>query len=217
MWRFYTAAEALPSTKWVKIIDKKEFAKVALDEHIEAFLMYVTSLLIRAIHPARKARIALLVAKEVQIPTQHLDFLDVFLKEKASILLKATELNQHVIKLQKDQQLPYGPIYSLSPVELKTLKTYIKTNLANGFIWPLKSPAGALIFYVGKPNGSLRLYVDYWGLNNLTIKNRYLLPLISESLNRLGQRKRFIQLNFISAYLQMRIKESDKWETAFRT
>ena len=77
-------------------------------------------------------------------------------------------------------------------MELETLKTYIETNLANGFIQPLKSPAGALILFVRKPNGSLRLCINYRDLNNLTIKNRYPLPLIGESLDWLGQAKRFI-------------------------
>ena len=90
------------------------------------------------------------------------------------------------------------------------LKTYIKTNLANGFIWPSKLPTSTLILFIKKPDGSFRLYIDYWGLNNLTIKNRYLLPFIGKSLDRLGQAKRFIQLDLTSAYHQMRIKEADK-------
>ena len=163
-----------------------------------------------AIHPAREAQIALLVAKEFKITTKYSDFSNVFLEEKASILPEATEMNQHAIKLQKGQQPPYGSIYSLGPVELETSKTYIETNLANSFIWPSKLSAGALILFVGKPDGSLRLCVDYWGLNNLTIKNRYPLSLIGESLDRLGQAKRFTQLNLTSAYHQMRIKEGDK-------
>ena len=51
------------------------------------------------------------------------------------------------------------------------LKTYIETNFANSFIQLLKLLISAFIFFVGKPNGSLRLYIDYWGLNNLMIKN----------------------------------------------
>ena len=42
-----------------------------------------------------------------------------------------------------------------------------------------------------KPDGSLRLCVNYQGLNNLTIKNQYLLPLINKSLDQLGRAKRF--------------------------
>ena len=184
-WRSYTTAEALPTTKRVEIIDRKEFAKAALDEnveafvvhvtslslnsmpihpareaqiaslvieevqipeldeHVEAFVVHVTSLSTMPIYPAREAQIASLVAEEVKIPTEYSDFSNVFLEEKASILPEATELNQHAIELQEGQQPPYGPIYSLGPVELEMLKTYIETNLANSFIRPSKSPAGA--------------------------------------------------------------------------
>ena len=68
-------------------------------------------------------------------------------------------------------------------MELETLKAYIKNNLANRFIRPSKSLAGALILFDKKPDGSLRLYVDYQGLNNLTIKNWYPLPLVGELLD----------------------------------
>ena len=64
-WRSYTAAEALSTTKRVKIIDRKEFAKAVLDEHVEAFVVHVTFLSTMAIHSAREAQIASLVAEEV--------------------------------------------------------------------------------------------------------------------------------------------------------
>ena len=81
------------------------------------------------------------------------------------------EMNKHAIKLEEDKQPLFGPIYSLGPVELETLKTYIETNLANGFICHSKSPMGASILFDKKPDGSLRLCVDYWDFNNITIKN----------------------------------------------
>ncbi len=56
-------------------------------------------------------------------------------------------------------------------MELETLKAYIKNNLASGFIRPSKSPARVPILFDKKPDSSLRLYVDYQDLNNLTIKN----------------------------------------------
>ena len=54
-----------------------------------------------AIYPARKTHIALLIAKEVKISTNYLDFLDVFSEKKALILSKITDLNQYAIKLQE--------------------------------------------------------------------------------------------------------------------
>ena len=60
-----------------------------------------------------------------------------------------------------DWQSLYSPIYSLGPIEFKTLKAYIENNLANGFIRPSKYLAGALILFDKKPDGSLRLYINY--------------------------------------------------------
>ena len=96
-------------------------------------------------------------------------------------------INDHAIKLVDDWQVLYGPIYSLGPVKLKTLKIYIKNNLANSFIRSSKSLAGASIFFDKKPDGSLKLYVDYQGFNNLTIRNWYYLFLVGESLDQLGR------------------------------
>ena len=93
------------------------------------------------------------------------------------------KINNHAIELVDDQQPLYGSIYSLGPVELKTLKAYIKNNLANGFIKPSKSLARALIFFDKKLDNSLRLCIDYQGLNNLTIKNWYPLLLVRKSLD----------------------------------
>ena len=128
-----------------------------------------------------------------------------------------TGINEHAIKLQDGKQPPYRPIYRLGPVELETLKTYIETHLKIGFIRPSKSPAGALILFDKKSDNSLRLCVNYRGLHNLTIKNRYPLPLIGEVLDRLGRAKQFTQLDLTSAYHRMRIREGDEWKTAFRT
>ena len=152
------------------------------------------------IYLAKKTQIVLLVSKKIWILTKYLDFSNIFLEKKALILPKATKINQHAIKFPKNQQPPYRSIYSLKPVELKTLKTYTKTNLANNFIWLSKLPTATFIYFFQKPDGILCLYVDYWGSNNLMIKNQYLLPLISKSLDQLGQKKRFIQLKLTNVY-----------------
>ena len=55
-WRFYTIAEPLPTTKWIQFINKKEFAKVALDENSKTFFIYVASLnLTLGLYPQRVA------------------------------------------------------------------------------------------------------------------------------------------------------------------
>ena len=84
-----------------------------------------------------------------------------FFKKEALILPEQTDLNEYVIKLEGNKQLPYKPIYSLSPVELETLKVYIETNLKTGFIRLSKSPIGAPILFNKKPDGSFQLCINY--------------------------------------------------------
>ena len=114
-----------------------------------------------SIHPAREAQLALLLIEEVTVPVEYSDFADVFSEKLANVLPEQTGANEYAIKLDKGKQLPYRSIYSLGPVELEIFKTYIKTNLANGFIYASKSLPDALILFVSKPNGSVCLCVDY--------------------------------------------------------
>lgn len=95
------------------------------------------------------------------VQPKYADFADIFFRNLAAKLLEHTKINNHVIDLVLGQQSPYRLIYSLKSIELEILITYIKINVANGFIRLSKSLAGTLILFVIKPNGSLRLYIDY--------------------------------------------------------
>ena len=70
-------------------------------------------------------------------------------------------MNKHAIKREKCKQTLFESIYNLELVELEILKIYIKTNLANSFIWSSKSPTEAPILFNKKLDGSLRLCIDY--------------------------------------------------------
>ena len=137
------------------------------------------------VHLEKQAQVGALLFNKAptEVLAKNSDYSNVFLAKNAAELLENTRMNQHTIELKEGKQPFFGPIYSLSPVELETWKTYIKTNLANGFIRPSKSPIGALILFDKKPNGSFCPCVNYWGLNNITIKNLYLLFFIKKSLN----------------------------------
>ena len=73
------------------------------------------------------------------------------------------------IDLQPGKEPQWGAIYNLSPTELEVLRECIDENLAHGFIRHSKSLVGAPIFFVKKKDGSLRLVVDYRGLDKVTI------------------------------------------------
>ena len=72
-------------------------------------------------------------------------------------------------------------------------------------------------FFVKKKDGSLRPVQDYRRLNDITIKNRYPLPLVSELMDRLKKAKYFTKLDIRWGYNNVRIKTGDKWKAAFVT
>ena len=178
----------------MEIINKIEFAVAALNADNETFVLHITALAeptTMPIHPSHQAQIALLMSEKTGIPAEYSDFSNIFSSDSPVELQKQTWINDHPINQLDNKQPPYGPIYSLESVKLEILKLYIKTNLASGFTRPSKYSADAPILFVRKKHGSLRFCIDYWKLNNLTIKNRYALLLIGELLNRLGHTKRF--------------------------
>ena len=118
-----------------------------------------------------QVRVLLFDKALTKILAEYSDYSNVFSAKNAAKLPENTGINKHATKLEENKQSSFGPIYNLGLVELKTLKTFIKTNLAKGFIKPSKSPIRASILFDKKPDKSLRFYLNYWGLNNITIKN----------------------------------------------
>lgn len=101
-------------------------------------------------------------------------------------LLEHTKINDNAIGVVNSKQPAYRSIYNLKLMELEILKTFIKINLADSFIKSSKSLAGALIFFVWKLDKRFCLCVNYQGVNNLTIKNCYTLPLVGKFSDWLG-------------------------------
>ena len=118
-----------------------------------------------------------------EVLAEYSNYNNVFSVENVVELLENTRINKYAIKLEEDKQPPFGPIYSLEPVELKILKTYIKTNLTNNFIWPFKFLVRVSILFNRKPDRRFHFYINYWGLNNITMKNQYLLPSMGKCLD----------------------------------
>ena len=117
----------------------------------------------------------------------------------------------------KDRKEPiYIFIYGLSETELGTLNEYIKENLVKRFIQPLTLPVGYPIIFIPKKNRKLRLYIDYRKFNNITIKNRYLLPNADELRDRLLRAQQFTKLDMRGAYNLIRMAKSEEQKTTFR-
>jgi hypothetical protein len=111
---------------------------------------------------------------------------------------------------------PCEPLHAPDENRLQTLKEYIDSSLAKGWIRSSTSPAGALIHFVKKKDGGLHLCMDYRGLNAITVKDRTPLPLIGEALDRLSKVKIYTKLDVKDAYHNLRIAEGDEWKTVFR-
>ena len=121
------------------------------------------------------------------------------------------------IKLKEGAQLKFFKIYYTNRQQNEELKKYLEENLKRGYIQLLTSLAGYPILFVLKKDRKLRLYIDYRQLNDQTIKNCYLLLLISWLRDQLVSAKFFIRLDLPSAYNYIQIKEGDKQKTVFYT
>ena len=150
------------------------------------------------------------------IPAEYHDFADVFSEEDAYSLPPHREFDLKIETIEGEVP-PIGHIYSLSQAELSALRDFIDKNLKANFIYPSRSSHGAPILFVKKKDGTLRLCVDYRGLNRITKKDRYPLPLIADLLDAPGRARIYTKLDLRHAYHLLRISPGDEWKTAFRS
>ena len=150
------------------------------------------------------------------VPECYHDFNAVFSKESA-LSLPPHRPYDCAIDLLPGAPLPKSRLYNLSNPEKETMQTYISESLASGIIRPSSSPVAAGFFFVGKKDGGLRPCIDYRQLNDITVKNRYPLPLMSSTFEPLSKATVFTKLDLRNAYHLVRIKEGDEWKTAFNT
>ncbi len=101
-WRSYTTAEALPTARWVELIGKYKFAKAALDENSETFVVHVAAL--EAPSPTVSPSLAALIAAmqydkaTTEIPPEYSDYSDIFSFDLAMELPKNTGINKNAIE-----------------------------------------------------------------------------------------------------------------------
>ncbi len=150
------------------------------------------------------------------VPVEYHDFADVF---SDSLSKKLPEHRPYDLKINIEEGTspPLGPIYSLSESELKALHEFIDDNLCSVFIMPSRSPHRAPVLFVKKKSGELRLCVNFRGLNKISKKDCYPLPLISDLLDSVRSAHIYTKLDLRHAYHLVCIAEGDEWKTAFRT
>ncbi|CAI5460704.1 unnamed protein product [Closterium sp. Yama58-4] len=107
--------------------------------------------------------------------------------------------------------------YRLSLTELLDMKKQIEYLLDRQLIRPSTSPYGAPVLFTPKPDGSLRMCIDYRALNKQTVKNKYPIPRIDDLLDQLRGATVFSKLDLRSGYWQIKMADNSIHKTAFRT
>ena len=145
---------------------------------------------------------------------------------KFSRLFSEEASHQFPLKRPWDHAIEFKPdtpdvinckIYPMMQTEDEALKEFVQEQHAKGYICPSKSPYTSPFFFIKKRDGKLRPVQDYRCINNHTIRNQYLLPLISELIANLSSAHIFSKLDVRWGYNNVRIKEGDEHKAAFKT
>ncbi|GBG81774.1 hypothetical protein CBR_g33952 [Chara braunii] len=123
----------------------------------------------------------------------------------------------HAIEIISGSSIPKGRIYRMSPGELDELRQQLKELVGKGWIRPSVSPYGSPVLFVPMKEGTLRMCIDYRGLNAITVKNREPLPRIDNLLDRVQGCQYFGKIDLKSGYHQIAIRPEDQHNTASQT
>ena len=150
------------------------------------------------------------------VPRRFLKWRKVFRKVESE-RMPIRKVWDHTIDLKETFKLRKGRIYPLSKNKREEVQNFVEDQLRKRYIRPSKSPQMSPVFFVGKKNGSKRMVMDYCNLNDQTVKNNYLLPLITDLIDNMGSKKVFTKMDLRWGFNNMRIKEGDEWKGAFTT
>ncbi|SJL06532.1 uncharacterized protein ARMOST_09873 [Armillaria ostoyae] len=179
-------------------------------------------LVIRVVHHANDLAAAAHAEKptktfEEMVPPDYRSFCNLFSKENFDELPERKPWDHTIELIPNAKSTLDCKVYPLNRNEQEQLDKFLDENLESRRIMESKSPFASPFFFVKKKDGSLRPVQDYRKLNEMTIKNRYPLPLISELIDKLQGAKYFTKLDVRWGYNNVRIKEGDEHKAAFRT
>ena len=151
------------------------------------------------------------------VPKHYRDYQHIFSKEKSNRLPEHKSWDLE-INIKEGQTLPKPrKAFAMLPKESKALREFIEQELQLGRIRPSQSETEAPVFFIKKKDGGLRFVQDYRGLNTVTIRNRYPIPLTSELVDQLREAKYFTHLDLRNGYNNIRVKEGHEHKLAFQT
>ena len=108
-------------------------------------------------------------------------------------------------------------VYPMTRTEDDALNKFIDKQLAKGYIHPSISPYALSFFFIKKKDRKLRPVQDYRNINKWTVRNQYLLPLITTLIQELGGAMIYTKLDIRWGYINVSIKAGDKHKAAFKT
>jgi len=192
------------SSKHLKIyaINSASFLRLARKKNHDLFVIFMRNI-------DKALKITSFVDSVTLLLFEYHDFLDVFSRELTNTLSER-RLYDHKIQLQKSKTSIFESLYDMSQDELRILKKYLKNNLIKDFIQVSSFLAISSILFVKKSSEELRFCVNYRGLNVMTVKNRYSLSLIRETLDRLTKIKYYIKLDIIAVFNKLRMTYEDE-------
>ena len=161
-------------------------------------------------------KVAESTTSSLKIPVEYQDFAKLFETEPDDEALPKHQPWDHEIKIQPGKEPRKEAVRPMSAVKAEYLRKYIDDGLRKGHLRESESPAGYPVLFVPKGD-EFRVCVDYRGLNEITVKNSYPLPLIHELQDRLQGAQWFTAFDIPGAYNRIRMKEGEEWKTAFRT
>jgi len=122
-----------------------------------------------------------------------------------------------MIDLNDDFKASKARVYPLFRNKKKEVQKFVNKHLKKRYIRSSKLPQTSPVFFVGKKDEEKRMVMDYHRLNKQIVKNNYPLPLITDLVDSMGNKRVFTKMDLRWGYNNVRIKEGDEWKVAFIT
>ena len=126
------------------------------------------------------------------------------------------KLTEHQIRTTTEKPICQRP-YRIPEAKQESVKEALNEMLEQGHIQPSNSPWSSPVVLVNKPDGLIRMCIDYRKLNEITVSDAYPVPRVSEILEKIGKAKYLSHFDLVKGYWQVPISENTREKSAFVT